>query len=175
MKNSSILDSLKKIYTKMTGKKVVRRKTETDVLSDIAEAYDPNGGTPTPTPTPTPVTNTKAVLYCITGGYYVTVTFDCDDPTISTGTDLYNWLLAKGFKKSETNEYFVPACPIAFILSEGNFYGGCGMYVGTTYVYDEEQQQDVEVPCIYFDNGQYYVIPDDPYAEISITFLGVDE
>ncbi len=42
MKNNSILESLKKIYTKMTGKKVVKRKTETDVLSDIAEAYDPS-------------------------------------------------------------------------------------------------------------------------------------
>ena len=44
MKNNSILDSLKKIYTKMTGKKVVKRKTETDVLSDIADSYDPNQG-----------------------------------------------------------------------------------------------------------------------------------
>jgi len=42
MKNTSILESLKKIYTKMTGKKVVKRKNETDILSDIAESYTPN-------------------------------------------------------------------------------------------------------------------------------------
>ena len=40
-KSNSILESLKKIYVKMTGKKVVKRKTETDVLSDIAESYEP--------------------------------------------------------------------------------------------------------------------------------------
>ena len=39
--SNSILQSLKKLFTKMTGKKVVKSKTETDLISDIAEAYEP--------------------------------------------------------------------------------------------------------------------------------------
>ena len=44
MKKQSILDSLKKIYTKMTGKKVVQKKCINDLVDDIAEAYTPNSG-----------------------------------------------------------------------------------------------------------------------------------
>lgn len=188
MKNNSILDSLKKIYTKMTGKKVVKRKTETDVLSDIAESYDPSqGGTTYTAGTGISIANDtiaideavvakksdipqistqKAIAY-IHDGYPFTLTFDCDDNTIETYADLLAYLKTKGYIDQSTEEkpYFGPTLSCSCLggasaLGESPVHI---LYAGT----DEDYETGETIEVIKIDNGNTLATD----CTIEITFL----
>lgn len=116
---------------------------------------------------------TRATIYATVNGYAFTATFDCDDTTIETGQDLYDWLVSKGYVMEGEN-YYVPTCAISYFFSESELSGGIGMYATAVTEQDPETEQDVTTYYICFDNNTANrVAVDDPTIEI--TFLGAEQ